>query len=134
MWTTEHSLETTVAPEAIWRAWADVERWPEWNADIERIELSGRFATGSTIAMTPRGQVTAELRIADAVEGELFVDEADVDGTIVRTTHRIERVDDERVRVIYRLEASGPAADQIAPAVSADFDETIAALVEHAGR
>ena len=134
MWTTEHSLETTVAPEAIWRAWADVERWPEWNADIERIALSGRFATGSTIAMTPRGQVTVELRIADAVEGELFVDEADVDGTIVRTTHRIERVDDERVRVIYRLEASGPAADQIGPAVSADFDETIAALVEHAGR
>ena len=24
MWTTEYGIETTVAPDAIWRAWADV--------------------------------------------------------------------------------------------------------------
>ena len=54
MWSTEHSIETTVTPNAIWRAWADVEHWPEWNADIEQIALNGPFATGSTIAMTPR--------------------------------------------------------------------------------
>ena len=33
MWTTEHSRDTTVARKAIWRAWADVEHWPEWNAE-----------------------------------------------------------------------------------------------------
>jgi uncharacterized protein YndB with AHSA1/START domain len=134
MWTTEHSRETTVAPEAIWQRWTDVEGWPEWNGDIERIELRGPFAAGSTIAMTPHGQETVELRIAEVVEGELFVDEADVDGTVVRTLHRIDRLDGGRVRVVYRLEASGPAAEEIGSAVSADFDETIAALVEHAGR
>jgi Polyketide cyclase / dehydrase and lipid transport len=134
VWTTEHSIETTVSPEAIWRAWADVDRWPEWNADIERIELRGPFAPGSTIAMTPRGEATVELHVAAAVEGELFVDEADVGGTTVRTMHRIERLDGERVRVVYRMEAAGPAAEQIGPAISADFGDTIAALVEHAGR
>jgi hypothetical protein len=133
MWTTEHSLETTVAPEAIWQRWADVERWPEWNGDIERIELRGPFATGSTVAMTPHGQETVELRIAEAVEGELFIDEADIDGTVVRTMHRIDRLDGDRVRVVYRLEATGPAAEQIGPAVSADFADTITALVDHAG-
>jgi hypothetical protein len=35
MWTTTHSIETNVGAEAIWRAWADVPRWPEWNGDIE---------------------------------------------------------------------------------------------------
>jgi uncharacterized protein YndB with AHSA1/START domain len=134
MWTTEHSIETTVAPEAIWRLWADVERWPEWNADIERIALTGPFATGSTIAMTPEGQETVELRITEAVEGERFVDEAEVEGTVVRTTHRIDPLEGGRVRVVYRLQATGPAAEQIGPAVSADFPETIAALVEHAAR
>ena len=69
MWTTEHSIEATVAPKAIWRAWADVEQWPEWNADVEQIALSGPFATGSTIAMTPRRQETVQLRIAAAVKG-----------------------------------------------------------------
>ena len=87
MWTTEHSIETTVAPDAIWRRWVAVERWPEWNADIERIELRGPFATGSTIAMTPRGQDTIELRIGEAVEGELFVDEATVDTLAALVEH-----------------------------------------------
>jgi hypothetical protein len=104
------------------------------DGDIERIELAGPFAPGSTIAMTPAGQEAVELRIAEAVEGERFVDEAEVANTLVRTTHRIERLDDGRARVVYRLEASGPAAEQIGPAVSADFPEVLAALVEHAGR
>ena len=134
MWTTEHSIETDVAADAIWQAWADVPRWGEWNGDIERVELSGPFATGSKIEMTPHGQSAVHLRVADVVEGEQFIDEADVAGTVVRTTHRIEAFDEHRVRVVYRLEASGPAAEEIGPAISADFDDTLRALVEHAGR
>jgi hypothetical protein len=41
MWATEHSIETSAAPEQIWGQWADVRGWPEWNGDIERIELMG---------------------------------------------------------------------------------------------
>jgi uncharacterized protein YndB with AHSA1/START domain len=134
MWMTEHSIETDVAPDAIWRAWAEVAQWPEWNGDIERIELTGPFAAGSTFVMTPHGQGAVELRLADVVEGEQFVDEAEVAGTVVRTTHRIEPLDAGAVRIVYRLEASGPAADEIGPAISADFDDTLRALVEHVGR
>jgi hypothetical protein len=118
--------------------WSDVERWPEWNADIERIEISGPFAAGSTISMTPVGEATIELRIAEAVEPDLFVDEADLGDVVVRTTHRVERIDGARNRVIYRMEISGPAADRVGPElgpqISADFPEVIAALVELAER
>ena len=134
MWTNECSIETQVAPDAIWRAWVDVSRWPEWNEDIERIELAGPFAVGSTITMTPGGQGPVQLRLADVVEGERFVDEAQVAGTLVRTKHQIEPLDDQRARVVYRLEASGPAAEEIGPAISADFDDTLTSLVAHAGR
>jgi uncharacterized protein YndB with AHSA1/START domain len=134
MWATEHSIETDVAPEAIWRAWADVARWPSWNGDIARIELRGPFAAGSTIAMTTADQDTVELRIAEAVAGERFIDEADVGGTAIRTVHRIDRRHDGRTRVVYRLQADGPAAEQIGPAISSDFDDTLAALVDYAGR
>lgn len=134
MWTTEHSIETCLGVDAIWRAWADVPRWVEWNGDIERVELTGPFATGSKIAMTPHGQDPVHLRIADVIEGEQFIDEADVAGTVVRTMHRIEALDEHRVRVVYRLEASGPAAEELGPAISADFGDTLRALVEYAGR
>jgi hypothetical protein len=136
MWVAEHSIETTATPEAIWRQWSDVGAWPEWNADIERIELDGRFAAGSRITMTPIGQEPVELRIAEAVELELFVDEADLGEIVVGTIHRVERLDQGHARVTYRMEITGPAADtlgpQIGPEISGDFPQVLAALAERA--
>jgi len=134
VWTQEQTAETTLPAKLIWAAWADVERWPEWNGDIEQIKLNGPFAIGSTIAMTPKGQDTVTLRLAELTEGEEFTDEADLDGTVIRTLHRLEKLDGDRLRVVYRLQATGPAAEHAGPAISADFAETIAALLDYAGR
>ena len=135
-WTNEHSIETSAAPEEIWELWADVAGWPAWNGDIEQIELDGPFAAGGRIVMTPIGAEPVELRIAEAVEPELFVDEAELGEIVVRTLHRVERLDHERARVTYRMEITGPAAatlgPQIGPEISADFPQTLAALVERA--
>jgi Polyketide cyclase / dehydrase and lipid transport len=109
MWAVEHSVETSARAQAVWRLWADVDRWPEWNAGVERIELRGPFAVGSTILMTPPGDEPVELRITEAIEPELFVDEADGGDFVVRTTHLVEAVGDERSRITYRMEITGPA-------------------------
>src|SRR5262245_20278861 len=101
MWAAEHSIETTVLPESIWRCWSDVATWGEWNADIERIEISGPFAPGSTIAMTPAGQDTVQLRLIEASEPTLFVDEAELGGVVIRTFHRLGRLDEGRTWVTY---------------------------------
>jgi hypothetical protein len=134
MWEAEHSVETSARPQEIWALWADVAGWPAWNADIERIELVGPFAAGSTIRMTPIGQEPIDLRLAEAVEPELFVDEADLGEIVVRTIHRADELDRGRTRVTYRMEITGPASDtlgpQIGPEISGDFPQTLAALVE----
>ncbi len=138
MWTNEQTIETTAAPGAIWRLWSDVAGWPDWNADIEHIEISGPFVAGSTISMTPLGQDPVLLSIAEAVEPELFIDEARLADVVVRTIHRVDRLDDARSRITYRMEISGPAADgvgpELGPQISADFPQTLAALVQHAER
>src|SRR5689334_10375454 len=124
MWEYQHSIETTAAPEAVWRLWADVDNWAAWNAEIEKIEIDGPFAVGSQITMTPPGDEPVLLRIAEAVEGELFVDEARFDTLVLRTTHRIEPLGQDRIRVVYRMEISGAGSDeagpQIGPAITAD--------------
>jgi hypothetical protein len=88
--------------------------------------------------MTPIGQEPVELRVAEAVEPELFVDEADLGEIVVRTIHRAEQLDDGRTRVTYRMEITGPAADtlgpQLGPEISGDFPQTLAALVERSKR
>ncbi|MBT2231146.1 hypothetical protein [Nonomuraea sp. NEAU-A123] len=137
MWTYEHSIETDAMPEAIWRLWADVESWGAWNADIESIQISGPFAAGAEIVMTPAGQDPVRLRVAEATVDELFVDEARIDGLVLRTVHRLDRGERLRTRMVYRMEITGAAADelgpQIGPAVTADWPATMATLVERAG-
>jgi hypothetical protein len=136
MWRTEHTIETVAAPEAIWGLWADVAKWPEWNADLERADLSGPFAPGSTITMTSHGQDPIELRIAEAVRPETFIDEADLGDVVVRTIHSLVPQDHDRVRVVYGMEISGPEADtlgpQLGPQISADFPQVLRALVRRA--
>ena len=74
----------------------------------------------------------------EAIEPDLFVDEADFGDVVVRTIHHIERLEGGPSRVIYRMEISGPAADsvgpELGPQISADFPQTLAALAQHAER
>ncbi|MFF1285558.1 polyketide cyclase [Streptomyces sp. NPDC058299] len=134
MWTYEHSIESDAAPEAVWRLWADVENWGAWNADIASIRISGPFAAGAEIVMTPAGDDPVHLLVAEVKVDELFVDEARFDGLLLRTTHRLGQGERLRTRVTYRMEITGIGADelgpQIGPAVTADWPETMAALVK----
>ncbi|KIC69960.1 polyketide cyclase [Pseudarthrobacter phenanthrenivorans] len=136
MWEYQNAVETTAAPEAIWRLWSDVENWGTWNAEIEKIEINGPFAAGSQILMTPPGDDPIPLVIAEAVENERFVDEARFGDLLLRTTHRID-ADQGRTRVVYRMEITGSGADEagpeIGPGITADWPETMAALVKMAG-
>lgn len=138
MWNAEHSVDTNASPEAIWRLWADVPGWPEWNADLARAELEGEFHAGSTIRMTSVDGDAVELRIAEAVEPERFVDEAELGGITVRTTHRLEPADPDRVRIVYRMEITGPEADtvgpELGPEVSGDLPDVLKALADRAER
>lgn len=87
--------------------------------------------------MFPHDGDPIELRLAEVVEPKTFVDEAEFSGVVVRTIHRVEALED-RNRVIYALEITGPEADtlgpQIGPDISGDFPEVLAALVARAQR
>lgn len=133
MWTYEHSVETTATPASVWRLWADVERWADWNDGVEKIEIDGPFAAGARITMTPPGEDPIPLVVAEAVEEELFVDEARFGGLLLRTVHRLDPAGQGRIRVIYRMEITGAGADEvgpeIGPGITADWPQTLAALV-----
>ena len=139
MWTYQHSVETSAENRsAIWRLWADVANWGSWNAEIEKVELRGPFAAGSVITMTPPGDEPIEMRIAATAENESFVDEATFGENVFRTNHTIEPVDAQRIRVVYSMEISGPDAEELGPelgpGITADWPDTMAALVAHAER
>jgi len=133
MWEYEYSVETTAAPEVLWRHWSDVAAWPKWNQGIEEIQIDGPFAVGTTFTMTPPGEEPITLRLVEIVPQERFTDEMDAGDFVVRTVHRLE-LGAGMTRVVYRTELTGPAADQvgpqIGPAITADFPEVLAGLIK----
>lgn len=134
MWEYEHSVETTAAPEVLWRHWSDVAAWPQWNQGIEEIQIDGPFAVGTTFTMTPPGEDPITLRLVEIVPQERFTDEMDAGDFVVRTVHRLEPAGAGTTRVVYRTELTGPAADQvgpqIGPAITADFPQVLAGLIK----
>jgi uncharacterized protein YndB with AHSA1/START domain len=131
MWEYEHSVQTSAAPEAVWRQWSDMATWPAWNDGIETITVDGPFAVGTTFTMTPPGEEPISMRLVEIVPGEVFTDEMDAGDFVVTTVHRLEPAAGG-TRIIYRTEITGPAADQVGPelgpAITADFPDVLAKL------
>ena len=136
MWEYEYSVETTAAPEALWRHWSDVAAWPQWNDGIETIDVEGPFEAGTAFTMTPPGDEPIRMRLVEIKPGESFTDEMDAGDFVVRTEHRLEPVAAGLTRIIYRTEITGEAAGhvgpQLGPQITADFPDVLAALAKQA--
>ena len=134
MWTYEHSLQTAASPKAVFEVMRDVNRWPEWNRGVERIDLEGAFATGTAGVMVIPDQGPLAFRLAWVGEGRGFEDETPVPDTdvVLRVRHSLEPLAGGGTRITYRATVEGPTADALGPeigsAVTSDFPEVMAAL------
>jgi len=129
---TEHTLDISASPEAIWKRFADVPGWKRWNAGIEDIRIEGPFSKGTEFTMKPPGQDALTSKLVDVAENERFVDETRVGDLVVLVTHALKKIAGG-TRVTYAIEARGPEAEHIGPAISADFPEVLAALAREVG-
>jgi hypothetical protein len=138
VWTYEHSIETSADRSAIFAFFKDVSSWPEWNAGVERIELDGPFATGTTGTMFMPGQDAIRFRLVWVGDDQGFEDETEIAdaGVTVRVRHTLEALRDRGTRITYSAVIDGPAADglgpSIGPAITADFPEVMSALATRA--
>lgn len=128
MWTHEESIEIAATPDRIWTLFEDVAGWPRWNAGIERIELHGAFAAGTTFTMKVPEADAFTSRLLDVRPNESFVDETTIDDTRVLVRHELQALPSGLTRVTYATEITGPGADAFGPMVTGDFPDVLAAL------
>ncbi|WP_035054888.1 SRPBCC family protein [Andreprevotia chitinilytica] len=128
MWTQEASIETTATPEKIWSLFVDVPGWKQWNAGIEKIELFGAFAKGTTFSMQPPGSEPFTSTLIDVNENEAFTDETVIDDIRVVVAHCLIPLASGGTRVVYRTQIFGENAEEFGPMVAGDFPEVLAAL------
>jgi hypothetical protein len=128
IWKTEYAIEISAGAETIWSLFRDVPGWKNWNAGIEQIEIDGPFATGTWFTMKPPGEEPLRSQLIEVRENAGFIDETRVGDLVIKVAHRIESLGPARTRVVYAVDARGPRASEIGPAVASDFPEVLASL------
>ena len=129
-WQGEYGIETSATPNIIWSIFRDVPGWKSWNAGIEHIEIDGPFAAGTWFTMKPPGQDALRSKLIEVRENACFVDETRVGDLVIAVAHRIESLGPTRTRIVYAVDARGPEAAEIGPAVASDFPEVLASLAK----
>jgi carbon monoxide dehydrogenase subunit G len=128
VWEFEYTIETSATPDVLWTLLSDVERWPQWNAGVEKIEINGPFLAGTVFVMTPPGQEAITTRLVEVQKGKSFLDETRLGELRIFVDHRLEPLTCGRTRIVYSIEAFGPNCDEVGQAVSADFPSVLQAL------
>jgi uncharacterized protein YndB with AHSA1/START domain len=136
MWEHEHTAETDVPRELIWKTLADIDGWTAWDTSMEAIRLDGPFAVGSRVLMTPAGQDAIESTIVEITPGERYADETTFGGATLRFSHTLSSPAAGTTRIVHRLEITGADADQLGPElgpmITEDFPEAMTGLINQA--
>ena len=118
-------------PDAVWKAWTDVARWPEWDVSKEIAQLDGPYEPGTRgwAGTTRQPRQLIHHHRGDA--GRRWVTRCPMPLGKVIFDHRLEPVAGGYVRVVKRVEVEwrmrAPGPD-VRPKMSGDIAASLAAL------
>jgi hypothetical protein len=94
-------------PDAVWKVWTDVARWPEWDVSKEIAQLDGPFEAGACGWAKQRGNLGGSFTITEVDARRRWVTECPVPLGKVIFDHLLEPVAGGQVRVVKRVEVQG---------------------------
>jgi len=131
------SVETSAAPEKVWRIWSDMSTWGEWNPNVETMDWSGGFVSGSTGVMNTKAGQHHKMQLVDVQAGRSFaLVTSVVPGTKFRFNCRIEPAAGGKTKVGQTVEVGGPLGPvlggMLGPQVSKEFGTLLSNLARKA--
>jgi hypothetical protein len=121
----------TAGPDAVWKMWTDVARWPEWDVSKEIARLDGPFEPGVSGWAKQRGNLGGSFSITTVDAGRRWVTECPVPLGKVVFDHVLEPLAGGRVRVVKKVDVQGgcgPLLRLFAPRMRRDIAASLAAL------
>jgi hypothetical protein len=130
------SRQTRASTGAIWRIWSDPSTWHEWNPNVQRMEMSGPFANGTTGIMHTNAGQHHRVRLTNVQPGRSF----DLETSVIPLTHfrfHCEVVPSGAGSTIGQsLSVSGPLAFVFSPLagnrIAASFEPLLKGLADQA--
>jgi hypothetical protein len=137
-WETTSTLETAVPTAAIWeRAYADVDAWPRWNAEIKRASLDGPLTLGAKAKIVFRTGLRLRFAVVEFEQGRLFTDESRLPGARMGHRHLVEPTAFSGSKLTNTIYIEGPLAPLwrqiIGPAAARALPDAQQAAAELAG-
>ncbi len=75
MWTRTYTMVTNeVTKEQIWKLFADVNNWHNWDTAIESAKIEGPFEAGNHFMLRPKGGPDVKIKLLETIENEMYVD------------------------------------------------------------
>lgn len=91
----------------VWELWADPQRWPDWNEQVERAELEGELRVGAEARVKFRRGGTVRFEVVALEPERLLASEARFPGARLGHEHRLVP-GKSTVEVTHRLYVTGP--------------------------
>lgn len=82
-----YETRSHLSPEQLYQAMCDIKRWPDWDHEIEAVELDGPVEAGRVLTLKPRGRAAVKLRIETMIAPYRFADTAYLPLARMRTEH-----------------------------------------------
>jgi hypothetical protein len=130
------SVETTAAPDNVWKIWSDMSTWGEWNPNVSTMDWQGGFQSGTSGVMNTRAGQHHKMSLADVVPGRSFaLLTSVVPGTTFRFNCRIDPAGGT-TKVAQYVDVKGPLGPilggMLGPQVSKEFGTLLANLAKKA--
>ncbi len=137
-WETASTLQAAVPATAVWeRAYADVDAWPRWNAELKSASLEGALRAGATARIVFRTGPRLRFRVVEFEDGRLFTDEARLPGSRMGHRHLVEAEGGGGSRLTNTIYVDGPLAwlwrRVMGPRAARTLPDAQRAVVELAG-
>jgi uncharacterized protein YndB with AHSA1/START domain len=113
-----HSERIDVPASVIWELWQDTDRWPDWNEQIQQVEVDGEegLQLGTELKTKMRRGGTVRHVVTEYEPGTVLVYEARFPGARSGLEHRL-REGKRSVEVTHRRYVDGPLASFWAPMI-----------------
>lgn len=75
MWTKSYTIiAKDVTKEQMWKLFADVNNWHNWDTGIEYAKIEGKFEKGNHFLLKPKGAPKVRIELVETIENKKFVD------------------------------------------------------------
>ncbi len=124
MWTYQHQLSVQTTPAAVWPLYANVDRWPEWDEAIDRVDIDGEFVVGSTGTMHLHHIGPVPFCLTAMEVERRFADESTFNGMTITFDHLIEPTDSGCL-ISHFVTIDGPNVDQVGPIMGPNITDDV---------